>query len=65
MFNLNFDKPKKKVVKKDGKILLIDFDSEEIEAPDGNDMIIVPKKKEEIKKPKIKVKPPKKGKKLF
>lgn len=65
MFDLEFTKTKK-VIKKDGKRLLIDFDKLQIEKPNSNDIIIEEEKlKEEIVKPKIKVKPPKKGKKLF
>lgn len=65
MFDLLFEKPKKKSVK-DKNRLLIDFDKEEIEKPNRNDIIIEKEKlKEEIVKPKVKSKPPRKGKKLF
>ena len=65
MFDFEFTKSEK-IVKKDGKRLLIDFDHEEIEKPNSNDIIIEEEKlKEDIVEPTIKVKPPKKGKKLF
>jgi len=64
MFNLY--KNKKKIVKKKGKLFIVDFDKEIISEPKGNDIVIEQEKlKETIKKPTIKIKEPKKGKKLF
>tara|TARA_R110000772_G_scaffold57747_8_gene130754 strand:- start:52804 stop:52998 length:195 start_codon:yes stop_codon:yes gene_type:complete len=64
MFNLY--KNKKKIVKRNGKLFIVDFDNGLIEEPKGNDIIIEQEKlKEIIKKPIIKIKEPKKGKKLF
>lgn len=64
MFNLY--KNKKKVIKKKGKLFIVDFDKEIISEPKGNDIVIEQEKlKETIKKPTIKIKEPKKGKKLF
>ena len=60
-----FEKPKKKIIKKNGSKLLLDFDKLVIKEPNSNDMEIVPKLKEVIKKPTTKKKPPKKGKSLF
>ena len=61
-----FEKPKKKVIVKDGKRLLIDFDQISVPNTKTNDIIIEEEKlKVEIKKPKVKIKPPKKGKSLF
>ena len=64
MFDLG--KTKKKVVIRDGKRLLVDFDSNEIEKPNKQEFVIEEeKKKEDIKKPVIKKKQPNKGKSLF
>jgi hypothetical protein len=64
MFNLY--KNTKKIVKKNGKLFIVDFDKEIIPEPKGNDIIIEQEKlKPTIKKPTIKIKEPKKGKKLF
>ena len=61
-----FEKPKKKVTSKDEKRLLIDFDKEKLSEPKKNDILIAePKLKDGVNKPTIKIKPPKKGKKLF
>ena len=64
MFNLY--KNRKKIVKKKGKLFIVDFDKEIISEPKGNDIVIEQEKlKDTIKKPTIKIKEPKKGKKLF
>tara|TARA_Y100001937_G_C7134006_1_gene339000 strand:- start:4475 stop:4669 length:195 start_codon:yes stop_codon:yes gene_type:complete len=64
MFNLY--KNRKKIVKKKGKLFIVDFDKETISEPKGNDIVIEQEKlKDTIKKPTIKIKEPKKGKKLF
>ena len=58
MFNLY--KNKKKIVKKKGKLFIVDFDKEIISEPKGNDIVIEQEKlKETIKKPTIKIKEPK------
>lgn len=65
MFDLKFTKNKKVKLQND-KRLFIDFDNEDIEKPKSNEFIIGKEKlKETIKKPSIKRKQPKKGKKLF
>jgi predicted Ser/Thr protein kinase len=61
-----FEKPKKKVIVKDGKRLLIDFDQFDVPKTTDNDIVIEQEKlKEDIKKPTTKKKQPKKGKSLF
>lgn len=61
-----FEKPKKKVIIKDGKRLLVDFDKISVDAPKKKDIVIEEEKlKEQIKKPVVKKKRPKKGKSLF
>jgi len=66
MFDFEFEKPKKKIIVKDGNKLLIDFDSNEIQPPEQKDIIIEFEiLKEDIKTPITKKKQPKKGKSLF